>query len=122
MEEAAKELGDRGVIAEVDCTQNQDICDTNGVDSYPTIKYFTPGKKSGSLYNGERSVKDFVAYVIEKKSFVNEIVEPSTRVVELDEDNFESYASNGTLIKFFTPFVYFSVLIVSLVGVDIVSE
>jgi thioredoxin-like negative regulator of GroEL len=43
------------VIADVDCTKEQDLCQKYGVSGYPTIKYFTGATSAtGDAYNGWR--------------------------------------------------------------------
>lgn len=37
-----------------------------GVNSYPTIKFFSSGSKEATLYEGGRAEKDFVEYLNEK--------------------------------------------------------
>jgi len=56
------------VIADVDCTVEQDLCSTHGVKGYPTIKYFKDGAKTGADYSGGRdfdSLKSFVKDTLE---------------------------------------------------------
>lgn len=56
------------VIADVDCTVEQDLCSTHGVKGYPTIKYFKDGAKKGEDYSGGRdfsSLKSFVKDTLE---------------------------------------------------------
>lgn len=46
----------------VDCTQDVDLCDKQGVSGYPTIKYY----KFGTFlleYDGDRTEEDFVAFM-----------------------------------------------------------
>jgi thioredoxin-like negative regulator of GroEL len=42
-------------VGAVNCDEHQDICSSNGVKGYPTIKAFINGK--GVVYNGQREVK-----------------------------------------------------------------
>jgi hypothetical protein len=42
-------------VGAVNCDEHQDICSSNGVKGYPTIKAFVNGK--GIVYNGQREVK-----------------------------------------------------------------
>jgi len=43
------------VIADVDCTKEQDLCQKYGVQGSPTIKYFTGATAAtGDAYNGGR--------------------------------------------------------------------
>jgi len=63
------------VIADVDCTQEQDLCSTYGVKGYPTIKYFKDGAKEGTDYSGGRdfdSLKKFVKDTLEVQCDIND--------------------------------------------------
>jgi len=40
------------VVADVDCTKEQDLCSKQGVQGYPTIKYWSAGEKKD--YSGGR--------------------------------------------------------------------
>mmetsp|Transcript_29937 Transcript_29937/g.85929 ORF Transcript_29937/g.85929 Transcript_29937/m.85929 type:complete len:147 (-) Transcript_29937:94-534(-) len=56
------------VVADVDCTAGgKDVCSEQGVEGYPTIKYFTAetGKK-GEKYQGGRTFDDLDKFVKEK--------------------------------------------------------
>jgi protein disulfide-isomerase A6 len=59
------------VIADVDCTVEQDVCSQYDVKGYPTIKYFTAeSPETGSDYNGGRDfegLKSFVSETLEVK-------------------------------------------------------
>jgi len=59
------------VIADVDCTVEQDLCSTYDVKGYPTIKYFTSETDAkGDDYSGGRdpeSLKAFVSETLEVK-------------------------------------------------------
>ncbi|GAB1221222.1 hypothetical protein ENUP19_0071G0046 [Entamoeba nuttalli] len=51
------------VVAEVDCTANQETCNKYEVHGYPTLKSFPKGEnKKPIAYEGGREVKDFVTY------------------------------------------------------------
>mmetsp|Transcript_15685 Transcript_15685/g.49613 ORF Transcript_15685/g.49613 Transcript_15685/m.49613 type:complete len:205 (-) Transcript_15685:65-679(-) len=54
------------LIGDVDCTSEggQSLCSDNGVEGYPTIKYFTPetGRK-GADYSGDRSFESLNSFV-----------------------------------------------------------
>ena len=46
------------VVGDVDCTadRNKKLCETHGVQSYPTIKIYTPETgEEGEAYDGARS-------------------------------------------------------------------
>jgi len=56
------------VIADVDCTQHQDLCGKHDVSGYPTIKYYEQGEPK--KYQGGRdfdSLKKFVVDNLEVK-------------------------------------------------------
>jgi len=58
------------LIVDVDCTADgQSTCQKHGVQGYPTIKYFTDGKKTGKDYQQGRdfnSLKQFVESTLNK--------------------------------------------------------
>lgn len=64
-----------GVIADVDCTKEQALCSTAGVQGYPTIKYGTVSDLQA--YNGGR---DFDSLM----KFANENLGPSCGPANLD--------------------------------------
>ena len=65
------ELGDeyekskKVLIGDVDCTveTNKQLCEDQGIEGYPTLKYYTPGDRAGSVYEGSRDLKDLKAFV-----------------------------------------------------------
>lgn len=64
------------VIADVDCTEEQDLCSDKGVSGYPTIKYYKDGSKEGESYSGGRdfdALKEFTAESLEVKC---DVVDP----------------------------------------------
>lgn len=62
-EEAATTLKDKDVaLAKVDCTENQDLCQTYGVEGYPTLKVFR-GSQNIQPYSGPRKAQAIVSYM-----------------------------------------------------------
>lgn len=63
------------LIADVDCTKEDELCKKHEVRGYPTIKYFTADTgKSGADYRGGRefdALKEFVEENLETKCDVN---------------------------------------------------
>jgi len=54
------------IIADVDCTKEQDLCQKYGVSGYPTIKYFTGATSAqGDAYNGGRDYDAMSAWAKE---------------------------------------------------------
>jgi protein disulfide-isomerase A6 len=65
---ASAQLKGKAKIGNVDATVNQGLAGKYGVKSYPTIKVFLGGKKSGDAvdYDGGRTASDIVAYAEEE--------------------------------------------------------
>jgi len=61
-EQLAKET-DNFLVGKVDCTQEKEVCDSQGVRGYPTIKLFANGSKYD--YSGARTIESFVKFVEE---------------------------------------------------------
>lgn len=65
------ELGDKYekskkvLIGDVDCTRDDSkkLCEDQGVTGYPTIKSYSPGERVGEVYEGERTLDAFKAFV-----------------------------------------------------------
>jgi len=54
------------IIADVDCTKEQDLCQKYGVSGYPTIKYYTGATgATGDAYNGGRDYDAMSAWAKE---------------------------------------------------------
>ncbi|CAE7137270.1 unnamed protein product [Rhizoctonia solani] len=61
-EEAATTLKSAGIkLAKVDCTENADLCQANGVGGYPTLKVFRNGKEKE--YGGPRKADGIISYM-----------------------------------------------------------
>merc|ERR1711981_994795 len=63
------------VVADVDCTEQSELCGKMGVQGYPTIKYYKDGAKDGADYQSGRdfdSLKKFVEDELEVKCQVAE--------------------------------------------------
>jgi len=48
------------LVADVDCTVEEELCSQNGVEGYPTIKYGTPGELQD--YQGGREYDDLLEF------------------------------------------------------------
>jgi len=67
---AAYEGSSSVVVADVDCTVEQELCGEKGVRGYPTIKYYKDGDKGGKDYPSGRdfdSLNKFVQDELEVK-------------------------------------------------------
>jgi len=66
------------VIADVDCTVENDLCSNYGVQGYPTIKYFTSETdEKGADYSGGRSLADLKSFVSESLEVKCLLADPS---------------------------------------------
>jgi len=78
-EEAATELKKKGIkLAKVDCVDQADLCQAQGVQGYPTLKVFRNGTPSD--YGGNRKADGIISYML-KQSL--------PAVAEVTVDNFE---------------------------------
>ena len=44
------------VVADVDCTVHEKLCERHGVEGYPTLKYYSPPDDEGEDYEGGRDL------------------------------------------------------------------
>ncbi len=59
-EEAATTLKEKNIkLAKVDCTEESDLCQTYGVEGYPTLKVFR-GLENITPYSGQRKAAAYV--------------------------------------------------------------
>ncbi|KAK1066384.1 protein disulfide-isomerase precursor [Friedmanniomyces endolithicus] len=62
-EEAATTLKDKDIaLAKIDCTAEQDLCQSYGVEGYPTLKIFR-GAENVQPYSGPRKAQAIVSYM-----------------------------------------------------------
>lgn len=62
-EEAATELKDKDIaLAKIDCTEQQELCQSYGVEGYPTLKLFR-GVDNVQPYQGPRKAAAIVSYM-----------------------------------------------------------
>ena len=55
--------GSKVLVADVDCTAaGKDLCETYGVQGFPTIKYFNPPDEEGEDYEGGRGFDELKAF------------------------------------------------------------
>ncbi|XP_062519566.1 protein disulfide-isomerase A5-like, partial [Corticium candelabrum] len=113
-QEAAELMAEKKKVAfaAVDCTDssNRNLCTQEGVEGYPTIKYYNYGKK-GERYAGGRETDDFV-------QFMENPDEPPTApppepewsdepssVEHLSDDSFDMFVDqhDSVLVMFYAP-------------------
>ncbi|KAI1172464.1 protein disulfide-isomerase [Nemania sp. FL0916] len=65
-EEAATTLKEKDIkLVKVDCTEEQDLCQTYGVEGYPTLKIFR-GPENITPYSGQRKAAAITSYMIKQ--------------------------------------------------------
>ncbi|KAH0542932.1 hypothetical protein FGG08_002701 [Glutinoglossum americanum] len=65
-EEAATTLKEKNIVlAKVDCTEETALCQTYGVEGYPTIKVFR-GPENPSPYSGARKAPAIISYMVKQ--------------------------------------------------------
>ncbi|KAJ8126417.1 hypothetical protein O1611_g7221 [Lasiodiplodia mahajangana] len=65
-EEAATTLKEKDIkLVKVDCTEEQDLCQTYGVEGYPTLKIFR-GPDNITPYSGQRKAAAITSYMIKQ--------------------------------------------------------
>lgn len=65
-EEAATTLKEKDIsLVKVDCTEESGLCQTYGVDGYPTLKVFR-GKDNISPYTGQRKAAAITSYMVKQ--------------------------------------------------------
>jgi len=102
-------------VAKVDCTKHQSVCQEHEVRGYPTLAYFSAGKKV-ETYKGARTLAELKDFMNTMKGSeapaaagaddgkVPDNTKPALAVVSLMKDSFEEHVKTGvTFVKFFAP-------------------
>ncbi|KAF9896775.1 hypothetical protein BX616_006779 [Lobosporangium transversale] len=99
-------------FAEVNCLMEGDICDDNGVTSYPTLALFHDRERV-QTYSGRRTIEDLSEFVrVQAEAYSNKAnqggysgANPNGQVVALDGKNYESSLKDGQpwLIEYYAP-------------------
>jgi len=66
--DAAKDVREKNVrviVAELDCNENQEICQKEGITRYPTLKFYKEGQYKGEFVE-KRTVENISNFIIEK--------------------------------------------------------
>ncbi|OUM61612.1 hypothetical protein PIROE2DRAFT_12351 [Piromyces sp. E2] len=93
-------------IARIDADKYKPVVKAQGVKSYPTIKLYMPGSKTGIEYNKERTLEELVKFVDENTGLIGKIKTVESFVVDLDESNFDRIVgdpSNHVMVEFYAP-------------------
>jgi len=102
-------------VAKLDCTKAQSVCQEQEVKGYPTLAYFSAGKKV-ETYKGARTLAELKDFVNTMKGTeaaasagaddgkVPDNTKPAAAVVSLSKDSFEAGIKSGlAFVKFFAP-------------------
>ncbi len=80
-------------LAQIDCTEEQELCQEHGIRGYPTLKVFR-GESEPSDYEGPRSADGIVNYMIKQSLPAVSLIDDST-----DLDDFVTEATNAVIIE-----------------------
>ncbi|KAI0081769.1 protein disulfide isomerase [Panus rudis PR-1116 ss-1] len=87
-EEAATALKEKGIkVAKVNCVDEADLCQSNGIQGYPTLRVYRNGEYSD--YQGPRKADGIISYMI-KQSL--------PAVSEVTKDNFEEFKKADKIV------------------------
>ncbi|KAI0771623.1 protein disulfide isomerase [Trametes elegans] len=87
-EEAATALKEKNIkLAKVNCVDEAEFCQTNGIQGYPTVRVYRNGEHSD--YTGPRKADGIISYMI-KQSL--------PAVSEVTKDNFEEFKKADKLV------------------------
>ncbi|CDO75582.1 hypothetical protein BN946_scf184858.g22 [Trametes cinnabarina] len=87
-EEAATALKEKGIkIAKVNCVDEADFCQSNGIQGYPTLRVYRNGDFSD--YTGPRKADGIISYMV-KQSL--------PAVSEVTKDNFEEFKKADKIV------------------------
>ena len=89
--------GSKVLVADVDCTAGgKDLCETYGVQGFPTIKYFNPPDEEGEDYEGGRGFDELKAFAeklgpgCSASTIENCTEEQKAEIAELDKGTTEA--------------------------------
>lgn len=85
-------------LAAVDCTKHREVCSANGVQGYPTIKYFSYLKTSLE-YNGGRVADDFIKYLRRKSEGGPEAEDDEPEQKKEEEEAFREFKGGEFVIQ-----------------------
>ncbi|KAF2481787.1 thioredoxin-like protein [Neohortaea acidophila] len=94
-EEAATTLKEKAIpLAKIDCTEQQDLCQQQGIDGYPTLRVFR-GAENSAPYSGARKAPAIISYMTKQALPAVSLLESATAL-----DEFKT-ADNVVLVGFF---------------------
>ncbi|KAM0716973.1 hypothetical protein Q7P37_006825 [Cladosporium fusiforme] len=81
-EEAATSLKDKDIaLAKVDCTEQQELCQSYGVEGYPTLKVFR-GTENVQPYQGPRKAASIISYMTKQSLPPVSVIESGDSLAE----------------------------------------
>lgn len=100
--EAASQLEPKNIaIAQIDCTENQELCQKQGIRGYPSLKVY----KNGNLepfaeYQGARSSDAIISYMLKQAEAAVRVVEDEAEFQDMLHDNEEPLVVDGGVSDF----------------------
>lgn len=84
--QAADELVGKEIkLAQIDCTEEQDLCQTQGIRGYPTLKVFRDGEDNPTDYEGPRSSEGIVSYMLKQSLPAVSVIEDTAELYKTIE-------------------------------------
>lgn len=79
--QAADELVDKEIkLAQVDCTEEQELCQTQGIRGYPTLKVFRGSEENPTDYEGPRTSEGIVSYMLKQSLPAVSVIEDTAEL------------------------------------------
>jgi len=104
--EAFKPHSSSVVVAKVDCDANSEVCSTNDVSGYPTLKWFPGSGAKAENYEGGRTADDIISFINSKTGLKAKTKKPLSKAVDLTEDDFDVKVfgeKKFALVEFYAP-------------------
>jgi len=93
------------IVAKVDCDANSEVCSSNDVSGYPTLKWFPGSGAQAVNYDGGRTSDDIISFINSKTGLNAKVKKPITKALELIETEFDEIILNRKFIfvEFYAP-------------------
>ncbi|CAH01095.1 protein disulfide isomerase PDI1 [Kluyveromyces lactis] len=100
---AADELESKDIpLAQIDCQENQQFCQEQGIPGYPSLKLFKNGNpEAAGEYQGGRDAKAIVNYMLKQSEPAVQVVEDEKAFNEIIAKNLDNtYVVDGSVPEF----------------------
>jgi len=93
------------VVAKVDCDSHGDVCSSNDVSGYPTLKWFPGNGEKAENYDKGRTADDIISFINSKIGLNAKVAKPPSKALELNEFDFDDivFGNKFALVEFYAP-------------------